>query len=149
MSYNPRRPLLGAHISGPSAQILTSMLKRAEVERRSVGLPAAVRTKLLDDWDAMAEAARLYRERCEEHQTVAKVDSLPSRAVADRVGEATDPVLWPVSMVAIVIGRTESRVRQMLRSGELEGVKVHDRWMVTEDSVGDYGIRRLMAFQAA
>lgn len=147
--YSPRRPLLGAFINGPSAQILTSMLKREEVVRRSQGLPSPLRVKLLDDWDAMAEAASAYRERCEERRNEAPAPGTPSVPVADPANPPEEAALYPVRMIAFVIGRTESRVRQMLRSGELEGVKVHDRWMVTEDSVGDYGMRQLLARQAA
>jgi hypothetical protein len=125
------------------------LLKRDDVERRSVGLPPAVRAKLLDDWDMMAEAAKMYRQRCEELQAGAKVERRPLRAVAERDVVGTEPVLYSVRMISLVLGRTESRVRQMLRAGELEGVKVHERWMITEDSVGDYGMRQLMARQTA
>ncbi|WP_284752631.1 hypothetical protein [Arthrobacter sp. efr-133-R2A-120] len=122
------------------------MLKREEVVRRSQGLPPDLRSKLLDDWDAMAEAARVYRERCEEHR-----GEWPAErpAVSDPGPDGVHAVLWPVRMVAMVIGRTESRVRQMLRWGDLEGVKVDGRWMVSEDSVGDYGMKQLLARQAA
>ncbi|QHK19389.1 hypothetical protein GU243_06125 [Pseudarthrobacter psychrotolerans] len=146
--YNPRRPLLGAFINGPSAQILTAMLKREEVVRRSKDLPTDLRNKLLDDWDAMAEAARLYRERCGELRNGSPAESA-AVMVSGTEAAGTQPVLWPVRMVAMVIGRTDSRVRQMLRWGELEGVKVDGRWRVSEDTVGDYGMRQLLARQSA
>jgi hypothetical protein len=142
--YSPRRPLLGAFINGASAQILTVMLRRDEVVRRSQGLQPSVRSKLLDDWDAMAEAARLYKERQAENMGEVPV-APPALAAA---AEDVEGGLYSVRMIASVIGRSDRRVRQMLVSGDLEGVKVHDRWMVTEESVGDYGMRQLLARQA-
>jgi hypothetical protein len=143
--YNPRRPLLGAFLNGASAQIFTVMLPRDEVVRRSKELPPPVRSKLLDDWDAIAAAANAFKERQKENR-----DDIPPAPIHEPPTTVREDVkgLYSVRMIASVIGRSDRRVRQMLVSGELEGVKVHDRWMVTEESVGDYGMRQLLARQA-
>jgi hypothetical protein len=145
--YNPRRPLLGAFINGSSAQIFTVMLPRDEVVRRSHGLAPSVRSKLLDDWDAIAAAANAFKERqAESRESVVMVPARDPVAVASEAVE--DNALYPVETVAMVINRSARRVKQLIGSGELEGVMVHYRWMVTEESIGDYGLRKLLERQA-
>lgn len=149
--YNPRRPLLGASIKGASAQIFVSMLRRQDVERRSAGLPAAVRSKLLDDWDEIAAAAAEYRRRCQENEEGAsRPPTAPDHPHAPVADPSTGhPERLPAADVAAILGVVPRRVGQLIASGRLDGVKVGNMWMINMESVRDYQAAELIARKAS
>jgi excisionase family DNA binding protein len=127
-------PILSAPVGGFSAFVLARVLEDA-LPARIVSLQRQAETgrihpdllaELTHTWAAIGEAARQWAER---------------RASADASTEAAfteTPARWAeidTDRAAGLLGVTPSRVRQLVRSGELNARKVGRSWLVDRTSI--------------
>ncbi|NSX37818.1 helix-turn-helix domain-containing protein [Pseudarthrobacter oxydans] len=133
----PRYEGLGAHVSGVSARVLTSILERAKALDSIQRIPAEARAEVLATYDSLRAAAIYWNEQQAEQRGQAPAPQEPAE-------EAPAPAADDLSAAeaAEVLGCTERRVRQLLAAERLQGRRVAGRWLVDAGSVGDYLLAR-------
>lgn len=127
--YLPYRPLRGAYFRGISAILVHNHVKDLNVGMAAKLTPEqreGVRRVLMDLEVAAADAWAMLEESKKSVEA-----SLP--------GEAASPVnRIPAYEAAGLLGLSARRVTQMAKAGEIDGVKVRNRWMIAVSSVDDY-----------
>jgi excisionase family DNA binding protein len=122
----------GAWVSPLAAAVFSAMLRRTLRHRISpaTGIDPDNATEL---WAAFQEL-----ERVGEAWRASRPISVVSRPVTEmHAGLSPDMEISP-KKAAELLDRTTSRVRQLLRSGELSGRKVGGRWVVRKRDVLAY-----------
>jgi excisionase family DNA binding protein len=129
----PRRTLLGAYVEGSAAFLLERFLD-PEIEDRLAGLARggahpehlrAVRRAMAQ----IREAARQWQELQLAACVSANAQGPPAQAVSGSGTEVS------TREAADMLGRTASRVRQLISEGALTGRRVGREWLVDRGSV--------------
>ena len=137
----PRFTGLGAHVSGVSAWVLAAMLEQVRAWDRLEGLQPHQKSEVLQTLDAIKASAIHWSDQI-------KTDDGPPRRVRPEPTARPKPELdghVTATQAAGRIGCTERRVRQMLKEEKLRGQQVAGIWLVEEQSVEDYLVRKEVA----
>jgi excisionase family DNA binding protein len=120
----------GAVVSPMAAAVFTAMLRRILRHRISpaTGIDPDNATEL---WAAFQELERVGEEWKRAHRRI----SVVSRPVTEMHAGLSADMEIDTEQVAELLNRTTSRVRQLLRFGELPGRKVGRRWVVRRGDV--------------
>jgi excisionase family DNA binding protein len=132
-TVSPRRPLLGAHVEGFAAFLFETILDPV-IEDRLAGLArgGAHPEHLRDGRRAMAhirEASRQWQVLQLAACDSANAQGPPAQAVSGSGTEVS------TREAADMLGRTASRVRQLISEGALTGRRVGREWLVDRGSV--------------
>lgn len=130
----PRYEGLGAHVSGVSAWVLTSILERAKALDSIQRMPAEARAEVLATYDSLRAAAIYWNEQQAEQRGQATTPAQEPRENAP----ASPSDDMSAAEAATALGCTERRVRQLLAAERIQGRRVAGRWLVDAGSVGDY-----------
>lgn len=132
MTSLPPRPVLGASVAGFSAYVVALVLDAdlpARIERLQANhADPALIAELRATWVTVAEAARQWAA------WRASVDAIITALPAETPRELAREI--DTGTAAGALGVTSSRVRQMLRGGQLTGRRIDARtWVVDRASV--------------
>lgn len=132
MTPLPSRPVLGAHVDGFPAWVIALVLDAdlpARIERLQASRadPALI-AELRATWARIGEAGRQWQEWRASADAI--ITALPREATKELPREIG------TGRAADALGVTPSRVRQMLRGGQLTGRRIDARtWVVDRASV--------------
>ena len=140
-SYNIRRPILAAPVSGVAAFAIVAMLPRDDVERRTRGMEPEKRQEVLNAWDSIKAASDVYRHESAA-QPSARGNAEPGNVVPLRDSESEGNTLITTAVAAGFLGVSTRRVRQLLEGGSLAGSSVAGRWYTTQEALNDYKLGR-------
>lgn len=156
MSYRPpKRSLLGAHVSQRAAVVLSAWLPDDVVFKRTATMEPELRTEVLNTVDAIKAAALMHKQAFAESAEVGNrptaIAPEPESLTVD--GEHSDPAgppaLLPLVDAAGLLGLSETRVRQLCRSGELEATKHGHVWMIPRSAIHQYLATQSLRSKAA
>ncbi|MEZ2388218.1 helix-turn-helix domain-containing protein [bacterium RCC_150] len=143
MVYDNYRPILGAHVSGITAQWIVARIPRASMEDTCRHFHERGRPDLAQ---SIHEGWRDIEAAAQEHAKAARAASISVG------GRAKDPETeMPRALkkeqitpeaAATVLGTTSSRVRQHLRSGRLRGKQVGGRWAIEPEDLNEFRLGR-------
>lgn len=138
MEYKTERPLLGAHVSGVTAQWINVRLTTADVDDtcrhfQTNGKPELA-LELRQSMASIRAAAALYIQRREEAASANGSPELPKGPG----GEESNQKYLSVTDGAGLLGLSDRRVRQILAAGKLRGVRRGRQWLITSEDLEDY-----------
>lgn len=141
--YRPYRPLRGAYFTGLSAILIHNRVKDLDIDKAGKGLPPEQRERLRHSLMDLAAAAEDAWQRISENRGNAEVAESASDAALEAAPE--DPKRIPAWEAAKLLNVTERRVTGLAVSGQLDGIKVRKKWMITLSSVEDYRLAKDVA----
>ena len=141
-----RRPLLGAHVSGPGAAWVLRRVEGAAPDAiryfQSIGR-RDVAASIADAVEELLEANRQWEmQRTDGASAGGNAETSPAEATPESEVPA---VGLGTSAAAGLLGVTERRVRQLLDGGLLVGRKSGRQWLVERDSIEAYRTDRRLA----
>ncbi|MCF2573152.1 helix-turn-helix domain-containing protein [Brevibacterium sp. UCMA 11754] len=144
MSYRPpKKSALVAPVSQRVAVVLAAWLPDDQVFRRTATMPEDLRLEVLNAIDGIKAAALAHRQTFESAEVGNRTAAITPEPESLKV-EGTPPRLDPAGVVlplvdaAGLLSLSETRVRQLCRSGQLDAVKVGIAWTISRDAIDRY-----------